>query len=344
MKKTIQKKVGLPLIVILSVILLGGCSEVEEFSDSSLLMDTRVDILVTSESKQEADRAIDAVKSEIQRLENKLSRHEQGSEVDKINDKAGEKPVAVSDETWEVITGAIEIGERMDGKFDITIAPILEAYGFGKDEQKVPNEDELEELLQLVDHNNIELNEQEQTVYLPDSNMKIDLGGVAKGFILDRSVEVLEEYNIYSGLVDGGGDISTTSKKFDDTPWVVGVSHPRKNDHFAEIELQGESIVTSGDYERYFMENDTRYHHIIDPDTGKPSHDVISVTVISDYNFKANIKATGAFNLGLEASLDLFEKEEDLEAVIIDGEGEYHITSGFDETLIRENYQDTNFK
>ncbi|ACB84106.1 FAD:protein FMN transferase [Natranaerobius thermophilus] len=333
------------ILLVMMTSLMACDYEVEEYRDTGIYMDTRVDIIVEARNESIADEAIDAAKDEINRLENKMSRHVAGSEIDEVNRNAGEQPIQVSQETWEVVAESIELGEQMDGYFDVTIAPLLTLWGFGEDEHHLPSDEEISELLPLVNHNEIEMDEEKHTIYLPDSDMRLDLGGAAKGYIVDRATEVLAEHDIESGLVDAGGDINTVGPKHDDEPWRIGVTHPRdRQNYFAVLELNGEAVDTSGDYERYFEEDGVKYHHILDPYTGYPTEGMISATVMADNAIRADILSTGAFGLGLEGSLELFEELDDVEAIIVDDNGEYHMTSGLDGIEIPDQYKDQQLK
>ncbi len=352
--KTFTTKAVYGLIPVIGILVLTGmvgCTlqdgdgEVTEIRERKILMDTAVDMVVETSDPSEGERALQAAEEEMQRLEEKMSRHISDSEVQQINQQAGVEPVQVSDETFEVIKGSIELSERMEGYFDISVAPALELWGFGEEEFRVPSEDEILEVLDVIDYRLIELDPDDQTVFLPKPNMAIDLGGVAKGYIVDRAAEVLAEFDVHSGMIDGGGDIRSTGPKHDDRPWRIGVRHPRGTDHFAVIELTGEAVTTSGDYERYFTENDTRYHHIIDPFTGKPTEGVMSATVVAPDTLSSDVYSTGAFGLGIEKSLELFTELEGVEAILVDHEGNYYLTPGLsEEEVLLESYVNQQLK
>jgi len=321
----------------------GTEEELQEITDTGFFLDTRVEIIVLAADPAEAESAIKSAQEEMEKLEQVLSRHIEGSEIYEINQQAGREPVEVSDITWEVITHALDIGEQMGGYFDITIAPIMKLYGFGEDHQRVPSDEEIDDFLQYVDYNKVELNEEEQTVFLPEPEMELELGGASKGFIVDRATEILAEHDIYSGLVNAGGDINSTREKEPDTPWRIGIRHPRQDDYFAVAELSGDAIATSGDYERYFEEEGERYHHIMNPYTGKPVEGVISSTVFSEHSLQqADLLSTASFGYGIENSLALFEDLDGVEAVMIDNQKEIHMTSGFEEIEFMDQYKDGN--
>ncbi len=296
------------------------------------LMDTLVTVRIYSESRTEGETALNEVLGVIESLEKELSRHVNGSPAAEVNAKAGLEPVKVTDSLLTVARLSLEMGELTQGAFDITVSPLLDLWGFTDNEQIIPREMEIEALLPLVDYRQLQLEEAAKTLYLPQKGMAIDLGGVAKGYIIDKATEVLEKAGIKKAFINGGGDIRVLDTRTDGKPWRIGIRHPRSTEAdavIAVIALTDEAVVTSGDYQRFFMSEGKRYHHILDPLTGYPAaNGVISVSVIAETTAAADMLATSIMVLGLDEGLPLIESLPGVDAVIITSDMEIHVTSG----------------
>lgn len=316
------------LISLILVFVLSGCSSNRErmFKKSEILMDTIVSITVVSTSKEKAEAAIDKAFKEIKRLERLLNFYSEESEIAEINKNSGIRPVKVSPETYEVVDISKTISEKTDGAFDITIGPISGLYDFVK--KKRPSLREIQSLIPLVGYNNILLNTGERTVYLKKKGMKIDPGGIAKGYAADRAVEILKKEGIKAALVAIAGDIRCFGTKPDGGDWVIGIQNPRvgKGDEvLATIRLKDMAISTSGDYQRYFIEGGKRYHHILNPSTGLPASGIISVSVVGPLATYTDSLATAVFVKGLPEGKMLAEKM-GYYIVAIDKDGHIHIS------------------
>jgi len=296
---------------------------------SEFLMDTIVNAVVYSRDKAAGEQALQLAYREMTRLEALLDRHSDTSDVARINRSAGEAPVRVSEDTMEVLKRALHIGVLSDGAFDITVAPLLSLWGFGTGGETVPEAESIASALRLVDFQQIKLDETAGTVLLKNKGSQIDLGGIAKGYIVDRAAEILLEQGITVAFLDAGGDIRVIGGKPDGSAWRIGVRHPRaRREVIAVIELRDRAIVTSGDYMRYFIADDVRYHHIINPATGFPAQGLTSVTVVAADALTADALSTAGFVLGLEAAMALFESMPDVEAIIVTADGKVHVSSG----------------
>jgi FAD:protein FMN transferase len=298
------------------------------------IMDTVVTVRVYAETKEQGDAAIDTVYSVMEGLEDELSRHVAGSPVDTINSKAGQEAVQVSPHVMYVIQGALETARQTGGAFDITVAPLLDLWAIGTVEARVPAPAEIEEKLGLIDYSQVQV--QNGRVFLPREGMALDLGGVAKGYIVDQGIAALKEEGIQAAYLDAGGDIRVMGEKPDGTPWRIGIRHPRdRNKVLAVIPLTGDgAVVTSGDYQRYFEEGGIRYHHILDPVSGYPAQaGIISATVIAGDTMTADILSTAFFVLGVEKSLELVERLPGIDAVLITRDLEIHMSSGIKDSI-----------
>lgn len=320
----------LPLCCILSLLLF-SCSPHKEkvYRKTMIHMDTLVTINVVSDSAEKADKAMDRAFGEIGRLDRMLNFFSATSELSSINTSAGIAPVKVSPETLEVIEEALHASEETHGAFDVTIGPEISLWDFHT--QKKPDDTTVKKRLALVNFRLVSVEEDQSTVYLREKGMLIDLGAIAKGYAADKAVEELKRGGIRSGLVSVAGDIRAFGLKPNGTPWRVGIRAPRpkKNEDeiMATVELSDMAISTSGDYERYFMADGKRYHHILDPRTGYPAPECQSVTVIAKNGFQADAFSTGIFVLGPEKGMEVL-KGMDFEGVIVDKYGNVKTTPG----------------
>ena len=293
------------------------------------LMDTVVEIRATGVL---ADEAVEAAFEEFERVESLLSRYIATSDISRINLHAGEW-TTVSEETLELIERALHFCQLTEGNFDITVGRLVSLWGFGTDQYRIPSPEEINRTLTSVDYSQVELDRDNLAVKIPADSI-LDLGGIAKGYAVDQATKVLREQQISSGLINAGGDITTIGVKPDGNQWRVGVQDPRNSTEIlAAVPLEDMAIVTSGDYQRFFMADGTRYHHILNPHTGYPASELTSVTIIANNATVADVLSTAVFVLGAEAGLQLVEKLEQVEAIIVDQIGNVHFTSGLTETV-----------
>ncbi len=332
------------IVILLAVLLLmsfvPGCrdnstpnpDDLERHERTFFVMDTMVDVILwTAKDRSEVADIFSQVDDELQRLHAIFSAFEDDSDVAKISDAAGIEPVQVQPETLEVIQAALDYADMTDGKFDITLAPVLRLYTFGED-ARVPTQQEIDEKLPLVDYSLVEVDMQAGTVFLPQPGMRLDLGGIAKGYVVDVATDMLRDLGVETGVVNAGGDISFVGPKYDGTPWRIGIKDPTRHrtHQFAVIELEGGAIVTSGDYERYVEQDGVRYHHIIDPADGQPARSCKSVTIVAPNAMLADLLSTAVFVMGPEAGMALVESLEGVEALIWDAQDQVHASSGLD--------------
>ncbi len=308
----------------------GTSDELERQEQTFYVMDTFVDVIIwTAKDSQEVEEIFQEVEAELKRLHDIFSAFEDDSDVARISAAAGVSPVAVHAETLEVVQTALDYAVMTDGKFDITLAPVLRLYSFGENE-RVPTEQELAEKLPLVDYSLVEVDQDAGTVFLPQQGMSMDLGGIAKGYVVDIITEMLRNFGVETGVVNAGGDISFVGPKYDGTPWRIGIKDPNRHltHQFAVIEAEGGAIVTSGNYERYVEKDGVRYHHIIDPADGRPARGCKSVTIVAPNAMLADLLSTAVFVMGPEAGMALVESLEGIEALIWDAEDQVQASSG----------------
>ncbi len=299
-------------LFIFLLVFLFSCKKQQEYSETKFLMDTICEIKVVSDNERIAKKVLDKVFKEVERID-KVFGYSKDSEVEKINSFSGAGAVVVSSEVFSLIKKSIEISEVTDGAFDITVGVLSDIWGFKNvSEEKnfvVPKNEEIKKALSLVGYKNIKLDEKKQSVFLTKRGMKIDLGGIAKGYSIKKAKEILEKNNFKNFLINFGGDVYVMGKNKEGKPWKVAVQHPRnKNEFLTILNLKDTSIVTSGDYERCFIVGGKRYHHIFDPKTGYPKDGVVSVSILCDDPVIADALSTGIFVLGEKKVNDVFKK------------------------------------
>ena len=300
------------------------------------MMDTAVSITVWSTSKKDAQEAVNAAFKEIGKLGELLDYYSDTSEITAINRMAGEKPVKVSTETFEVIERAVEIAHLTDGAYDPTIGPVIKLWDFVN--KKKPDQSELKRNLAFVDYRKISLDRDHSTVFLIDKNMEIDLGGIAKGYGADRAIQVMKSKGIKAALVSIAGDIKGYGLKPNNQPWRIGIQNPRYDENssdkaiIASFPLNGKATSTSGDYQRYFIEDSVRYHHLLNPQTGMPSKELISVSLIADEGIMADALSTGVFIMGIDKGVRLITSL-GIEGVFVDKNNKIYITKGMKDKL-----------
>jgi len=292
-------------------------------------MDTLITITVVSASEDEADKAIDAAFSEIEKIEKLSDFYSPQSEITLINRESGRSYVRVSPDILEMLKKALYVSENTGGAFDITIGPVTSLYDFHK--KIKPADHAIKSALHFVNYHNLLLDKNNSSAFLREKGMIVDLGGIAKGYTADKTVELLKQQGIHAGLVAVAGDIKAFGLKPDGTSWKIGIKNPDPksagDDVIATIELTDMAISTSGDYERYFILDGKKYHHIIDPKTGYPAPSCRSVSVIAKNGVFTDSFATGIFVLGPEKGSKVLEKM-GFDGVIIDNRGKIYVTPG----------------
>jgi len=303
----------------------------ESVTFSRSLMGTLVQITVMEGDGGEAGykAAADAAFDEIARLEKLLSSYDPKSDVSLVSKAAGAAAVKVSPEVVEVVKRALEISRISSGAFDPTVGPLGRVWGYSGEKGTVPSEDDVRPLLDLVDYTAVVVDEKESTVMLKKKGMVLNLGGVAKGFIVGKAIDVLKARGIRRGIVHAGGDMTVFSNP-PAAPFSIGIQHPREEKKLlGEIHVKSGAIATSGDYERFFMKDGVRYHHILDPATGFPARRSQSATITSIDPTQADALSTAAFVMGPTAGMEMIERMEGVEGVIVGADGEVFTSSNF---------------
>lgn len=318
-----------PLLLLLACTNMGSLGSTPvTVKRTQMHMGTLVSITAVGPTNQGANEAINAGFQEVKRLEQLLSTWIPESELSRVNAAAGRKPVLVSPETMTVVRRSLQVAEMTDGAFNIAIGPAVDAWNVSA-EPRLPSVAELEALKPLMDLHAVHADVWERTIYLEKPGMRIDVGGIGKGYAADQAVMMMKKAGAVAGVVALSGDIKTFGRLPDGKKFSVGIQHPRKEGAIlAEIDLQDEAISTAGDYERFFEKDGIRYHHILDPNTLQPAHGCQSVSVIAKEGVWADGLDTGIFVLGADRGMELVEHLDDVEAIIVDQAGQVHISSG----------------
>ena len=273
----------------------------------------------------------------IDEIDGRMSVYHGSSEVNAINASAGSAAVRVSDDTFHVISEGLRYGSVSEGRFDITIQPLVELWGIGTEWQKIPTDVEIDAARSLVDYRAVEIDEAARTVRLEHPGMALDLGAIAKGYAADAVRDYLIERGFSRGILNFGGNVLAFGSKPGGAPWKIGIQDPRqpRGEYLGIIEAGQGAVVSSGVYERYFEADGRRYHHILDTSTGFPvENDLSSVTVVSGDAIIADAYSTIAFAMGSRDGLDLIESVQGIEAVFVTREGMVYTTPGLSESFV----------
>lgn len=296
-------------------------------------MDTYMTVTAYGEN---AKAAADAAIEEIERLDELLSTGNEDGEVGQINKTGGGY---LSDDTAYLLARATELCKETDGAFDITIYPIMEAWGFTTQNYQVPSEDTLKSLLALTDGMQVEIDEESKAISFGIDGMKIDFGGIAKGYTSSRIIEIWEEYGISSGMINLGGNVQLLGRKTDGSEWKIGIQRPDSvDDYLGILSVHDKAVITSGGYERYFEQDGVSYHHIIDPATGYPANSgLVSVTIVSEDGTLADGLSTSLFVMGKEKAIEFWKSHsEEFDAILMTEDDVLYVTGGIAENFTSE--------
>jgi len=312
-------------ILIISLVIIGCQKSLPKTEISRELMGTKVTITVYNDDKDKAKEVIELAFNEIKRIDSLLSNYKNDSEVSLLNRNGFiEEP---SNDMLYNVKKSLRYSELSEGAFDITVQPLLDLYKDSfENKKRAPTDNEIKETLELVNFENIVI--EFKKIRFEKKGIKITLGGIAKGYAVDKAIDVLKKNDIKHALVNAGGDLRAIGNKGKKN-WSIALANPRnKREYVALIELNNKSVATSGDYERYFDE-DKKFHHIVNPKTGYSADELISVTIITDKAVDADALATSVLVLSKEKGLELIEKLENVEGLIITKEKEIIKSSGF---------------
>ena len=290
------------------------------------IMGTAISVELWSDDELAGNAAIDAVMEEMHRIDRVMSPHKADSELSIINRDAAAGPVLISSEMFHLLARAAHFSQLSDGAFDITYAAVGRLFDYRL--RTRPNAVELAKARLAVGYRHVQLDAQNLTVQFSRSDVCIDLGGFAKGHAVDNATKILRQLGIAHANVSAGGDSRVIGDRRG-RPWMIGVRDPRTyNGVIAALPLEDTSISTSGDYERYFIEDGTRFHHLIDPATGRSPNTVRSVTILAEDGLTTEAFSKIVFVLGLKKGMQLIAAQQGIDAVVVDTDGVLHYSTG----------------
>jgi thiamine biosynthesis lipoprotein len=296
-------------------------------TSSFFAMDTSIDIKLYGD-----EAVLNKAEQEVNRIESLLSKTRTESEIYALNNAACN---SVSTETASLISQALDICEATQGAFDITIAPIMELWGFPDKNFRIPEDSELNTALESVDYKNIVLGSNGKVDI--KNNAQLDLGGIAKGYTSDRLMALFRDHNITSGLVSLGGNVQAVGTKPNGDLWNVAIQNPfdeSGESYIGAVSIDNKAVITSGGYQRYFIYDNVRYHHIIDPKTGYPANSgLVSVTIVSDSGTLADGLSTSLYVMGLESGTELWRSRNDFDAIFVTEDNRIYITDGIKDSF-----------
>lgn len=314
------------LALSLALAFLTGCQQTKALEKKSVV-GFYFDTVVTLTAYVDDDKVLKEALDECARYDKLFSRTVEGSDIWRVNNTAG--PVAVSPETAEMLTDALKIAAASGGAFDVTVEPESKLWNFTTDDPKLPDAAALKEAAAHVDYTKLSVSG--TTVTLPD-DMGLDLGGIAKGYIADKLYKFFKDKGVTSALINLGGNVLTVGRRATDgQPWVVGIQDPKSENGTNKLSVKAEdlSVVTSGNYERYFILDGVRYHHLLNPKTGWPVNEGLdSVTILSKSSAMGDALSTACYVLGVEKGMELLKQFPGIDAIFIASDGTIAMTDG----------------
>ena len=336
-----KKKILLSIILVFLVFLTGCGNSGEELpraEDNAFLMDTLVQMRAHGEN---AEIAVEESMERIREIENLMSKTIETSDIYRLNNNP-ETELEIDNQSMNVLKKALEYAELTAGDFDPTIGALVELWGIGTEDAAVPEQAEIEAALANTGYNYLDLADNKAEI--TKAGVKIDLGGIAKGYAAEEVKKVVQKHNIKHAFVNLGGNVLVIGDKVDGSPWKIGIQDPRegRGSVMAVVDAVDKTIVTSGNYERYFEEDGKLYHHILNPKTGYPAeNNLLSVSIISENSFDADALSTAVYVMGLQKGIKFIEKMENVDVMFITEELDVYLSSGLKEIV---NINDSDFK
>lgn len=348
MQKTNSKKLLLVLIIFSLIIFflcivtskliskrIASSNNIGKLSKEVFAMDTVMSLTIYNSK----DDILDLCEEKILELESLFSTTNENSEISILNSNGKN---TVSKDTFSLIEDSLRICTSTNGSLDISVYPLVQAWGFTTDSFKIPSNEEITNLLNYVDYKKIKLSTEENTVTL-DENIQIDLGSTAKGYTSNSLIKILKDANVKSALLNLGGNVHALGSKPDNTPWKIAIKNPVNNSNAIAINIIDKAVITSGAYERYFIdETGKKYGHIIDPNTGMPiDNELLSVTIIGENAVLCDALSTSLFVMGLEKSIKYWKENNNFDAIFITKNNNIYITEGIEDDIsLLEDYSD----
>lgn len=345
----LMNKKGLLSLMLILLLMIAGCGKSSKdetdhlttnpYTKTEFLMGTVVTIKIYDKDKEDIlNLAFERVKI----LADKTTTEENESEVSLINKNAGNEPVKVSTDVYQLIEAGKHHSNIADGAFDISVGPLTTLWHIGFPDARKPDQSEIEAILPLINYQRIELDATEQSVFLTKRDMALDLGAIAKGFITDEVVTVLRENDVTSAIIDLGGNIYVLGNNPSGEPWSVGIQDPNaaRGSTIGKIKRSNQSIVTSGIYERFLEVEGVKYHHLLDPNDGYPfMNDIAGITIITDSSTDADALSTIIFSKGIKEGIKFIEASTEAEAIFISHDHKVYTTKGLKDEFELTNEQ-----
>jgi len=299
------------------------------YKQSMRLMGNHFELSVVAEDADWAEERIAAGVREIQRIERLLTTYSDDSETGRINENAGHRPVAVSQEVFQLIVRANRISRITQGAFDISYGSIdRRLWNFDATMTALPDRETARKMVRLINYQHIILDEQQSTVLLKEKGMRIGFGGIGKGYAAERAKAVMKELGVVSGVVNASGDLAAWGYQPDGKPWTVGIVNPNAAGQiFSWLSVTDMALATSGNYEKYVVIDGQRYSHTINPRTGLPVTGIKSVTILCPNAEIADAMATPVMVMGIRAGLDMINQLRDVEAILVDDRDQVHTSN-----------------
>ena len=326
------------LPVVLLVVRLAGPSSAHAatLKDPRGAMGSRFEISAVHLDAKKGQTAIDAAYAEIERIEAVISEWRESSKVSEINRQAGVAPVEVPKELASLVRRSLRVSALTDGAFDVTFHTVGRLWNFKSRTAPVPAKEAIEAALADTGYRHVVLDEKKSTVYLDRKGTRIGFGAIGKGYAANRAVFVLKEHGVTGGVVNAGGDLVIFGTQENGRPWRIGIANPLDRDKtFAWLDTTEQAVVTSGNYENYIELDGRRLSHILDPRTGWPVEELRSVTIVCPDGELADALATGVSVLGVEKGLELVDRLNGVEAMLVDANGKIHFSKGLEAMVTR---------
>lgn len=332
-----KKKVISFFVAILLVFSFIGCTEkkkAEPIYRTELFMGTAIKVTIYDKQDEEI---LDKVFKRIIEIEDLVSINKDNTEITNLNKNAGIKGVKLSEDSFNIIKKGLEYSKLSNGGYDVSIGPLVKLWSIGLPEAKVPNKEEIKNVINKIDYKKVKVNDETKEVFLEDKGMMLDLGSIAKGYAADEIVKVLKENNVKQAIIDLGGNIYALGLKDGDKDWKVGIQDPftERGNVVGSVEVSNKSVVTTGIYERFIEKDGIKYHHILNPKDGYPyKTDIAGVSIIADKSVDADGLSTLVFTKGLDDGIKFIEDLDGVDAIFITNDRKVYTTKG-----IKDNFK-----
>lgn len=332
-----KKKVISFFVAILLVFSFVGCTEkknTEPIYRTELFMGTAIKVTIYDKQDEEI---LDKVFKRIIEIEDLVSINKHNTEITNLNKNAGIKGVKLSEDSFNIIKKGLEYSKLSNGGYDVSIGPLVKLWSIGLPEAKVPNKEEIKNVINKIDYKKVKVNDETKEVFLEDKGMMLDLGSIAKGYAADEIVKVLKDNNVKQAIIDLGGNIYALGLKDGDKDWKVGIQDPftERGNVVGSVEVSNKSVVTTGIYERFIEKDGIKYHHILNPKDGYPyKTDIAGVSIIADKSVDADGLSTLVFTKGLHEGIKFIEDLDGVDAIFITNNRKVYTTKG-----IKDNFK-----